>query len=111
MLILVKAERDKWLKEPRGLRSGGNRGALDGPEAAYSAVLILCAAQTALIRLPASASRNIPRMSGEEEHLSREELVDREWQARCLEHEELQRLSINETWSVPSERPWHPRIT
>jgi hypothetical protein len=31
-------------------------------------------------------------MSGEEEHLSREELVEREHQARLREHEELQRL-------------------
>jgi hypothetical protein len=31
-------------------------------------------------------------MSGEEEHLSREELVDREHQARLWETEELQRL-------------------
>ncbi len=30
-------------------------------------------------------------MSGEEEHLSREELVEREHQASCRENEELQR--------------------
>jgi hypothetical protein len=31
-------------------------------------------------------------MSDEEEHLSREELVEREWQAKRRDYEELQRL-------------------
>ena len=31
-------------------------------------------------------------MSGEEEHLSREELVEREWEIKRRDYEELQRL-------------------